>query len=1118
MRQWLQDWLTNPALAELAARVADARRLVVRGQWGSSAHLVAGALHRLTGRPVLLVQAHLDDADEAVDDLALFDEMDAATFPALEVMPGESNVSLELMADRLDLLGRLHRGDQPGVIVAPVQGLMQSVPPLAQMNQMVRQIAVGDQIDLAELGGWLTEAGYHRAQVIEQPGDFAIRGGILDVFPPGGDQAVRIDLFGDQVDDLAEIDLDSMGSDRKLQRVRLIGTHTDAMDIGDQTAALWQLLDARTIVVMQEPLEIAEQARGYFERLTDPIGIISPPAVIQGLDTLSVIELNQFAGLRDRPDLELPVRRLANFAQGATDAIAELAEMASGEDGPAHRVIVLCQKDAERERLRELLAEHQPHAADRIALEVGYLHRGFVWGSDESEQTGSESTLRRSVAPSLRRLALIPHHELFHRYATRRRLRRVSGMRQARAETFFDLEEGNYVVHNDHGIAVFCGMRTMRKAGRAEEYLTLEFADRVLLHVPASEIEQVQKYIGGFAGRPPLSKLGGKRWKKQKAEVAEAVKNLAAELLRVQAARQSMPGIAFPDDSPWMHQFEEEFPYEETDDQLAAIAQAKRDMTSDRPMDRLLCGDVGFGKTEVAMRAAFKAVEAGRQVAVLCPTTVLCEQHERTFAQRMADYPVRVESISRFKTAGQASRIIEAAAEGRVDILIGTHRILSDDVRFRDLGLVVIDEEQRFGVEHKNKLMRFRLTVDVLTMSATPIPRTLHMAMLGLRDISSLSTPPADRRAIVTEVIPHDNQRIRDAILRELNRDGQCYFVHNRVHNIQSVAGDVRKLVPEAKVIVGHGQMKPRELEDVMLRFIRGQADVLVCTTIIESGIDIPTANTMFIADADHFGLAELHQLRGRVGRHKHRAYCYMLLPLTRTISEVASKRLRAIEQFSMLGAGFKIAMRDMEIRGVGNILGPEQSGHIATVGYQMYCQLLEEATHKLRNEPAPRPVDTHLELQIAGQLPKAYIPSDKHRMEIYRRIHRATALESIEQVERDLTEAYGEPPAPAATLFELAEIRVALQSLGVESLTRHDEDLVFSTRHVRRLQERLADAPGSVRLVDSPTADQPGTVYFRPPGNYLQTQATLLAVLRKLLVRPLRESVQKPRVVAAGG
>jgi transcription-repair coupling factor (superfamily II helicase) len=542
--------------------------------------------------------------------------------------------------------------------------------------------------------------------------------------------------------------------------------------------------------------------------------------------------------------------------------------------------------------------------------------------------------------------------------------------------------------------------------------------------VPATKIDLVQKYIGGFEGKPPLSALGGKKWQKQKESVREAVKDMAAELLRVQAARQTQSGIRYPQDTPWQREFEAEFPYEETEDQLAAIHATKRDMHEDQPMDRLICGDVGFGKTEVAVRAAFKAAEYGKQVAVLVPTTVLAEQHERTFHQRFADYPFRVESISRFKSKKEQADVLREAKDGRIDVIIGTHRLLSGDVRFNDLGLVIIDEEQRFGVEHKHKLLELRLTVDVLTLTATPIPRTLHMAMVGLRQISSLSTPPMDRRAIVTEVVPFDEARIKQGIDRELNRDGQVYFVHNRVHNIHTVASQIQQLAPEARVLVGHGQMSGRELEEVMLKFIRREADVLVCTTIIESGIDIPTANTMFINQADQFGLAELHQLRGRVGRYKHRAYCYLLLPQDRTVNETAAKRLKALEQYAMLGAGFKIAMRDLEIRGAGNLLGKEQSGHIAAVGYELYCTLLEQETKKLKDEPIIEPAKTHLQLPINGNLPKRYIKSDKHRMEMYRRLSRATSLSTLDEVVQSMTDAYGDPPEQADKLVQLAELR----------------------------------------------------------------------------------------------
>ncbi|MDP6059031.1 MAG: helicase-related protein, partial [Pirellulaceae bacterium] len=474
--------------------------------------------------------------------------------------------------------------------------------------------------------------------------------------------------------------------------------------------------------------------------------------------------------------------------------------------------------------------------------------------------------------------------------------------------------------------------------------------------------------------------------------------------------------------------------------------------------------------------------------------------HERTFRERVADYPFRVESISRFKTPKQQKTLLRELGQGRIDVIIGTHRLLSDDVKFADLGLVVIDEEQRFGVEHKQKLFQFRMTADVLTLTATPIPRTLHMSMLGLRDISSLTTPPLDRRAIVTEVVPYDERRIRQAIVRELNRDGQVFFLHNRVYNIGSVADDVHRLVPEARIAIGHGQMSGRDLENVMLRFVRRQIDVLVCTTIIESGIDIPTANTIIINHADQFGLADLHQLRGRVGRYKHRAYCYLMLPANRPITDTAARRLKAIEQYSMLGAGFKIAMRDLEIRGAGNLLGAEQSGHIAAVGYQMYCKLLEVEALRLTQQGFEEPVRSHIELPIAARLPRKYIPSDKHRMDTYRRVCRSTTLEQVQAVMEDMIDAYGQPPPPAATLLELAELRVAAGALEVEKLKRDGPDLIFTTRNPQKLDRMFRDAAGRISLVD------PRTVYYRPPASYLDPPQTLLAVLRKMMVGAIQD------------
>ncbi len=1098
MRPWLRQIVDGPWLAWLGESLTSVRSVTADGAWGSSAAILAGALAMRTERPVLLAVAHLDDADEAAADIGLYqpDLPPGAveTFPALEVMPGETEVSTELLADRLTVASRVLRDDQPRVLVAPVQALMQAVPDEATIRSQVREVAKGETVDPAELVKWLTEAGYRRVDAVEEPGDFAGRGGIVDVFPSGGPTAFRIDFFGDEVDTIAEIDVESMGSGREHDRLRLVGPCAGEPQDDERTTSLWSLLETRTLVVLNETLELSEQARGYYERLTEPENIYAPRAVLEGLQRFPFVEANQFpAAGGGATRAAMPVRSLRHFDEDASRAVAELGELARGDDGASRRVVVLCHNEAEEQRLKELLAEHAAPDGARVETEMGYLFRGFEW-------SGGEGGVERS--PTSAAVCLVPHHELFHRYATRRRVRQTSP--QAASDAFFDLEPGDHVVHTEHGIARFRGLRTMRRKGTTEEYLTLEFAQGAHLHVPTSEIDVVHKYIGGFSGRPPLSKLGGGRWKKQKEEVREAVRRLAKELLQVQAARSSMPGIAYPEDSPWTRQFEAEFPYEETEDQLAAITAIKNDMADPQPADRLICGDVGYGKTELAMRAAFKAIEAGKQVAMLCPTTVLCEQHERNFRQRMAEYPVRIEALSRFRTEAQNRRVLRDLADGKVDMIIGTHRLLSSDVKFRDLGMVVIDEEQRFGVKDKSKLMRYRTTVDVLTLSATPIPRTLHMALMGLRDISNLSTPPADRRAVVTEVIPFDEQRIRQAVLRELNRGGQCYFVHNRVHNIHTVAADLQRIVPEARLIVGHGQMSSRELEDVMHRFLRGEADILVCTTIIESGIDIPSVNTMFISDCDRFGLAELHQLRGRVGRYKHRAYCYLLLPKKRTVSDVSLRRLKAIEDYSMLGAGFKIAMRDMEIRGVGNILGPEQSGHIAAVGYQMYCQLLEQSVAELKDQPVPRPNQAHLDLKVSGYLPKDWIPSEKHRMQAYRRIHQAGTFDAFDRVVGDLTGAYGEPPEPARWLLALAELRIALTDLDVGSLKLHGHDLVFATQAIQRLSPLLESSPGTVRVVDTPTRNRPGTIYFRPPAQHLEPEA-LVAILHKLLVRPLR-------------
>jgi transcription-repair coupling factor (superfamily II helicase) len=915
------------------------------------------------------------------------------------------------------------------------------------------------------------------------PGEHAESGGVVGL-------PVRVDFFDDQIESIKIFSLETLGSGGVIERVQLVDLK-GKVDVGS-SVSIFAHLPEETVVVLWEPLEIAEQSRSYLDRLPEVQGVYPLGAVLRNAERFTRLELSQFdqgssampslVG-KEIPHLRLPVRSLQRFETEIKKAMRELGELAEKED-----VTVFCENQGEAQRFGELLEQDQPGVREKISVQIGYLHRGFVW-----DEVGSDgATERRSdEGKGGRPIALVGHHELFHRYEMRRKVQKVTASRPV--DSFLDLKVGDYVVHVAHGIAKFTGMQTITKDGKSDEYLTLRFAENATLHVPAARINLVQKYVGGLHGHPTLSRLGSGLWEKQKERVAEAVMDMAAELIEVQAARAGEVGHSYPLDSEWQKEFEAEFPYEPTVDQLTSSEEIKLDMQRPRPMDRLLCGDVGYGKTELAMRAAFKAAEAGKQVAVLVPTTVLAEQHFRSFRERMASYPFSIESISRFRTPKEQKDIIKRTKDGDVDILIGTHRLISKDVNFKDLGLVVIDEEQRFGVTHKERLKQMRKMVDVLTMSATPIPRTLHMSMLGLRDISSLTTAPQDRRSVVTEVMAFDKARVKQAILRELNREGQVYFVHNRVHNIKDIAEMVQQMVPEARVIIGHGQMGEGEMEDAMLKFIRHEADILVATTIIESGLDIPNANTIIINNADRFGLSELHQLRGRVGRWKHRAYCYLLLPPDRPVTPVAGKRLKAIEEYSHLGAGFKIAMRDLEIRGAGNILGPEQSGHIATVGYEMYCQLLEEATRQLKNEPRPTVPEAHVDIGISAFIPKTYIPADRQRMDLYRRLTRCTSLEMLAGLERDMKDAFGEPPHPAVLLMALTELRLLAGHFGVESMIKKEPDVILTVRDATRAGFAMTGAPGSQRVIDEKT------VYLRMPAVYMQGE-TLLMVLRNLL------------------
>jgi transcription-repair coupling factor (superfamily II helicase) len=1080
------------SLLDLSQKLRQFPAASVSGLWGSSVAAVVASVRANLNRPILLICGHVDEADDLADDVELFSGQRPEVLPALELAGSLGRASEEQVSNRMRLVARYSAGEgATGILIASIQSLMQSVPSRKQLSQVLRTLHIGETLEIEKLIVWLSEHGYNRLDQVEVPGDFAVRGGIVDIYLPGlfeteGQRIglpVRIDFFGDQIESIHSFDPETLGSGEKLESIEVMDIR-GALPQGDEGTSFFSYLPKETIVALWAPLEIAEQAKSYLDRLPDERGIYPLAAVLRHAEPFTRLELSQFeqggttflAGVGEH--IKLPVRSLQRFETEAGKAITELSELAQ-----THQTAVFCENEGERQRFSELLEQKVPGLASKIQLPIGFLHRGFVW-----EEEGAPKPL-----------ALLGHHELFHRYEQRRRVARVVAARPI--DSFLDLKEGDYVVHVAHGIAKFTGMHTMNKDGRNEEYLTLRFAENGVLHVPANRINLIQKYAGSSKGHPQLSRLGSGAWEKQKAKVSEAVMDMAAELLDIQAAREAEAGLAYPPDTAWQKEFEAEFPYEPTADQITGADEIKLDMQKPRPMDRLLCGDVGYGKTELAMRAIFKAAEFGKQAAILVPTTVLAEQHERTFRERMVNYPFHIESISRFKSTKEQKAILRRVGAGEIDILIGTHRLLSHDVKFADLGLVVVDEEQRFGVTHKERLKQMRRTVDVLTMSATPIPRTLHMSMLGLRDISSLATAPQDRRSIVTEVIAYDKQRIRQAILRELNREGQVYFVHNRIYNIAEVADEIQKLAPDARILIGHGQMQEGELEDVMLKFIRHEADVLVCTTIIESGLDIPNANTIFINQADRFGLSELHQLRGRVGRYKNRAYCYLLLPAERQITPIASKRLKAIEEYSHLGAGFKIAMRDLEIRGAGNILGPEQSGHIAAVGYEMYCNLLEEATRQLKNEPKPTKPEAHVDIGVSALIPRDWITADRQRMDAYRRLARCTSLEMLHKLEHDLNDAFGPPPRQAILLLAMTELRLLAGLFGIESIIKKDPDIILTVTDAARAQKGLTGAPGRLSVIDEKT------VYLRMPKSFMEPETILMALNNLLKAAYARET-----------
>jgi transcription-repair coupling factor (superfamily II helicase) len=1005
-------------------------------------------------------------------------------FPAWETLPFERvSPGVETMGRRMRVLWRLRDVESrgPRVVVAPVRALVQRLGPHVEEVEPV-VVRPGDRLDPVELVSKLVESGYRREYQVEARGEVARRGSIVDVFPSTADAPVRIDLWGDEVDRLTRFSVSDQRSTGDVDCVelfpcrellpteevreraaRLIGEEPwgreqwerlaegaafDGMEswlpwlTDNQDSVLFDLVGPGAQVLLVEPRRMRDRAK---ELLEEEAALAASLAQTWGASPE-----------REWPRLHVPFDRLlahtrapawtiVNVAEGPdTTALGatgwgpvlgdpeRLARQVADLVGRDFTVVVAADGTGSASRIASVLAEH---GVALPLLEGDAVTAGGGVGATPGRRRSRSGIVvqpleRGFILPDVN-LAILTEGDV----TGRRRTHRVPRPRRTDAAAFFeDLQPGDYVVHHHHGVARYGGMVKRAIGGVERDYLLLEYRGGDKLYVPSDQIDAVRHYTGGET--PSLNRLNGSEWQKTRARVRQAVREIAQELVVLYQRRLASRGHAFPGDTPWQHELEETFPYQETPDQLKAIADVKSDMEAEAPMDRLVCGDVGFGKTEVAIRAAFKAVQDGKQVAVLVPTTLLAQQHFQTFSERFAGYPVRVEVLSRFLTPGQAKRVVEGLADGSVDVVIGTHRLLSADVRFKDLGLLVVDEEQRFGVNHKEAIKKLRTDVDVLTLTATPIPRTLEMSLTGIRDLTLLNTPPAERQPILTYVGEYDERAATEAIRRELLREGQVFFVHNRVHDIQQVAARLAQLAPEARIAVAHGQMDEAQLERVVLDFWEGEYDVLVCTTIIESGIDMPTVNTLVVDRADLMGLGQLHQLRGRVGRAGQRAYAYLFFPPERQLSEEAYERLKTIGEQTELGSGFKIAMRDLEIRGAGNLLGENQSGHIAAVGYDLYVQMVAEAVAELKGEPIREPAEVRLELPLDAHLPADYVAKEDLRLEAYRRLAVVTSQAEVDDVAAEWADRYGPPPPPAEALLRVARLRAEAVRTGVREIT----------------------------------------------------------------------------------
>nr|WP_325179675.1 transcription-repair coupling factor [uncultured Oscillibacter sp.] len=1106
MKHLLEKLMTIPEAGELLRRVEDGGcPAAVTGLQPVHRACLGAAAAQAAGRPAVFVCGDEGEARQLAGDLeALLDEAPVTLLSReWQLRPGAVS-SRDWERGRLAALYAMAQG-APRTVVATADALMARTLSAKLLKDLSVTLNVGERQDLPELTERLLAAGYTRCQQVEGVGQFALRGGILDVFSPLMDQPVRCEFFDDEIDSMGAFDPGTQRRTVNLDSARILpaaevlprqaeggleglgerllalaarlekkgspaaarlredgerlknGSVPEGMDrylaaVYPDASAGVHYLPRDALVILCEAGRVDERVKGTLLQNRQDLEVLMEAGILAGDYAKLLLSAEEFyAALESFPVimagalptsrypyppkglLSVNARQLSSYGGSLETAVTDLEQYR--ENGSA--VLLLCGGETRGKNLHSLLTERGiPAALDlrgtampapgEIRITVGALSAGCEW-------------------PALK-LAVLTEGQLIVPSRKRARLKKDSN--RQKIQSYTDLKPGDLVVHAHHGVGRFAGIQRMPVDGVEKDYIKIDYAGGDCLYVPATALDLVSKYIGGGEdgeGRQKLNKLGGTEWAKQKTRAKKAVKDLAKGLTKLYAERQRCPGFAFSQDSPWQREFEEAFPYSETDDQLRAIAEIKKDMERSRPMDRLLCGDVGYGKTEVALRAVMKCVLDGKQAAILVPTTVLAQQHYATAMGRFRDFPVRIEVLSRFTPPKDQKRILELAKEGRVDLLIGTHKLLQKGMEFKDLGLLIIDEEQRFGVTHKERLKEMSRQVDVLTLSATPIPRTLNMALSGLRDMSAIEEPPADRQPVQTYVMEHDWAILEDAMRKELSRGGQIYYLHNRVESIDLTASRIQKMLgPEVHVVTGHGKMSEQELSAVMRAMVDGEADVLVCTTIIETGIDISNVNTLIIEDADKMGLAQLHQIRGRIGRSARRAYAYLTYRRGKVLQEIAAKRLSAIREYVEFGSGFRIAMRDLEIRGAGNLLGPEQSGYLLSVGYDLYLKLLEEAVLEERGEEKQIETECSADLTVNANIPERYVSSPEQRMDLYRRIAAIRSDDDASDLLDELLDRYGEAPKPVLALLDVALLRAAAGKAGVSDITQKRDVLRF--------------------------------------------------------------------------